>query len=240
MWPFRKSGELKNHIPDGERLRKNIQKNIGLLAIVLFLLVFGFQAKRKMSPGYGRVYYRLGNECQDQCSLNKQIRYFKKAVEYDPNLSKAHYRLANLYEQAGNQEKAVNSYEAVTRLDHTHNIAYFKVGFDYFQKGDADLALRYLKHAFKHRSTYSKFNDEIIYYLAGVYEAKDDLKKAIFYYEEAAERRYNYPKIYFMLNRLYLQSDAQYVALQQIKKLRTLKENDLADQLELEILAKNQ
>ena len=108
-----------------------------VLLIFFFLagLIHFYFNRMTLNPHYGKVFYKLGRECQNKCSLNKQLSYFQKAVLYDPNLNDAYYRLGIIYGQKGQKEKEFMSYKKVAALDYTNADAYFKIGFYYFQKG---------------------------------------------------------------------------------------------------------
>src|SRR3989338_548980 len=95
---------------------------------VFLVFLHWYISRMTINPNYGKVFYKLGLECQGKCNFNKQLEYFKKAVFYDPNLTDAHYQLGVNYGKRGQNEKEFMSYKKVTTLDHTHADAYLKVG----------------------------------------------------------------------------------------------------------------
>ncbi|MBI3617423.1 MAG: tetratricopeptide repeat protein [Candidatus Omnitrophica bacterium] len=130
------------------------------------------------NPYDGKVFYRLGLECQNKCSLNKQLAYFRKAVFYDPNLSDAYDQLGAIYNKEGQYKQKIKSYQRVVQLDHTNAEAFFNVGLYYLQKGELDYALRYLLQSNRYRPG----SDDTFYYIANAYDQKGMYEKAAFYY----------------------------------------------------------
>ncbi len=219
---------------------KNIEKCIGLSLVAVFVFTFLIKQKFHVSLPYGRIFYKLGMECKGKCSLDQQIKYFKKSIHYDPNLSPSYYQLAILCEKRGEYSKALDFYKIVTRLDHTHNTAYFKVGLEHFQKGELEYALRYFLQAFKHKDVYHEFHKTVLYYYLGrVYELKKDYWGAIKSYREAVEGGYKQVYGLTKMGMLYHRLGDKAMALSQIEQLRGLHEDQAADRLEHYIEAGN-
>ena len=117
--------------------------------------------------------------------------YFQKSVYYNPNLIEAHLQLAHVYERAGQHEQAVNAYKRVTELDYRKGLAFYHVGLDYFKKGDYVPALRYLLRADKQ----SGCPDDVIYFIARIYDQKKEYSLALHYYKGIASRSDEYADI---------------------------------------------
>lgn len=214
-------------------MRKNIEKCVGLSIVAVFICTFSYRQKVDVSPPYGRIFYKLGMECEGNCSLDRQIKYFKKSVRYDPNLSPSYYQLAVLHEKKGKYQEALDFYRIVTRLDHAHNTAYFKVGLDYFQKRELERALRYFLQAFKHNDVYHEFHKSVFYhYLARVYELKKDYREAIEVYRVAVDKGYNQVYGLIKMGMLYHRLGDKVMGLKKIEQLRGLREDQAADRLE--------
>lgn len=221
-------------------MRKNIEKYLGLSVIVVFFITFFWRQKIDVSILYGRIFYKLGMECEGKCPLGQQIKYFKKSVHYDPNLSPSYYQLAVLHEKKGEYQEALDFYKTVTRLDYTHNTAYFKVGLDYFQKEELEYALRYFLQAFKYKDVYHEFHKTVFYYYLGrVYELRRDYWEAIKAYREAVEGGYKQVYGLTKMGMLYHRLGDKAMVLKQIEQLRGLREDRAADRLEQYVEAGN-
>jgi len=149
-----------------------------LIFFSLTALIHFYFNRTTLNPHYGKVFYKLGLECQDRCSLNKQLFYFQKAVFYDPNLTDAYYRLGIIYGRNGQHKEKIESYRKVTQLDHFNGEAYFQIGFDHFQKGEFDYAIRYFLQSDRYKSN----AHDVFYYLAKTYDSKGMYKEAVYYY----------------------------------------------------------
>jgi tetratricopeptide (TPR) repeat protein len=217
-------------------MRRNIEKCVVLSVAAVFISTFFYKQKVDVSASYGRIFYKLGMECEGKCPSGQQIKYFKRSVHYNPNLSSSYYQLAVLYEKKGEYQKALDFYKIVTRLDHTHNTAYFKVGLDHFQKGELEYALRYFLQAFKHKDVYHEFHKTVFYYYLGrVYELRKDYGEAIKAYREAVEGGYKQVYGLTKMGMLYHRLGDKVMALKQIEQLRELREDRAADRLEHDI-----
>lgn len=134
-----------------------------------------------LNPHYGKVFYKLGLECQDGCGLEEQLSYFRKAVFYDPNLTDAYHQLGVIYGKKGQHEKEIESYKKAAQLNHADGEAYFKLGLYCFQKEELDYALRYLSQSDRYKpGSYDTF-----YYMAKAYDRKGMYKEAVHHYVTA-------------------------------------------------------
>lgn len=130
------------------------------------------------NPRYGKIFYRLGLECEKECTTNKRLYYFKRAVFYDPNLSDAYYHLGTIYGRDGRHKEEIEAYKKAVQLDHTNGEAYFKVGLDYFQKGEFDQAIRYFLQSDRQKPS----EHDTFYYLAKAYDQKGMYTEAAYHY----------------------------------------------------------
>lgn len=153
-------------------------KSALLLFFFPIVLIHFYISRTAINPHYGKVFYRLGLECQNKCSLNKQLAYFRKAVFYDPNLSDAYHQLGVIYGKKGQHEKEIESYKKAAQLNHADSEAYFRLGLHYFQAGELDYALRYLSQSDRDKPG----SDDTFYYIAKTYDKKGMYKDAIHYY----------------------------------------------------------
>jgi len=153
----------------------NTVKLTTLICALLSLIAYGYINHLHRNPHYGKVFYKLGIQCQNECSPKKRHRYFQKAAYHDPNLIDANYQLGIIYGEKGDYEKEIEYYKKITQLDHMHHNAYFRVALHYFQKGEMEYAERYLMQAGQGRHDI----DEISYYTAKVYDSKGMYEEAV-------------------------------------------------------------
>jgi len=202
---------------------------ISYLIIILFFVLFYCYAERtERNPKYGRIFYRLGLECLEKCELNEQLRYFRKAVYYDPNISDAYYHLGIVYGKKGKVKREIENYGKAAQIDPTHDKAIQKLGIHYYEEGNLHQAIRYLNQAFHLGKDFARTN----YYLGRTYESKKEYKKAAGYYQKAYRYNQDFMEAYmraFALNHLV---GDDFYALRQVEKLRHFKKNHLAQQLE--------
>ncbi len=149
-----------------------------MIFIFLAALIHFYINRATINLHYGKVFYRLGLECQNKCSFDEQLSYFQKAVFYDPNLINAYYQLGIIYGRNGQHKEEIESYKKVVQLDHTNGEAYFKVGLHYFQDGELDYALRY----FLQSNRYKPNSPDTYYYMAHIYDRQEMYKEAVFQY----------------------------------------------------------
>ena len=152
-----------------------------LIFLSLTTLTYFYINRTTLNPHYGKVFYKLGLECQNKCSPNKQLSYFRKAVFYDPNLSAAYHQLGIIYGNKGQHEKEIESYKKAAQLNHADGEAYFKLGLYCFQKGELDYALRYLLQS----NRYKPGSDDTFYYMARAYDKKGMYEEAVHHYVTA-------------------------------------------------------
>lgn len=156
-------------------------KSIFLIFLFLTVLIHSYINRTTINPHYGKVFYKLGRECQNKCSLNKQLSYFQKAVFYDPNLSEAYYELGIIYGKRSQYKEEIDSFQRLTQLDHTNAEAYLKAGVAYLKNGELDRALRYVRQSDRFKPN----QPDTIYYLAKVYDQKEMYPEAVYHYVAA-------------------------------------------------------
>jgi len=209
-------------------LKKRILKYFSLSVAVSLILLFCFGEKSKRNPNYGQIFYELGMKCVEKCPLNKQLKYFRKAVYHKPDLEGAYYQLGLVYEKSGDGEMAIDSFKKATQLNPHYSEPHFKVGLDYFRKNELETALNYFHQALKYRSNYAELN----YYMAKTYDLIHDDSKALWHYLRASSIEKNYFDAYVRAGILSHRLGYNGWAVEQVEKLRELDQNILADQLE--------
>ena len=160
-------------------------RSASLILFSLAVLIHFYFNRTTLNPRYGKAFYKLGLECQNKCSLNKQLSYFQKAVFYDPNLNDAYYQMGIIYGKKSQNEKEFMSYKKVAALDHTNADAYFKIGLYYFKKRELDHALRSFLQSYR----YNPNADDTLYYMAETYYKKKMFREAVSCYLGLISRR---------------------------------------------------
>lgn len=209
------------------RIRKTIVHIISIILIV-YIFLFFYVKRRVLNPQYARVFYNWSVQCVINCPPKEQLKYFKRAIHYNPNFSDAHFQLGKVYQKLGNDEKAVESYRRATELDHTHWRAYFQMGYHYFKKRELSHALRYLAQAYRQEAS-----SEVNYYLGRIYEERKDYKQAISYYQLIMDRQsQQYDRALVRTGALYHILGLTDDTIKKIKELRAGPRLDWADQLQ--------
>jgi len=153
-------------------------KLIIFFCVIFSLALYSYSSRIVRNKHYGKVFFKLGLQCQDECSPKKKFRYFKKAIYHDPNLFDAYYHMGVIYGQQKNYGKEIEYYEKAIKLDHNNADAYLKVGLYYFQKGEFDYAIRYLLQF--DSLVHDRY--DIYHFLAQAYEKSEIYEKALDWY----------------------------------------------------------
>lgn len=176
-------------------MNKSSVKFVILICALISMTAYGYSNHIDRNPHYGKEFHKLGMQCQDECSPEKKLRYFQKAVYHDPGLIDAYYQMGIIHGQQGNEKKEIEYYQKITQLDHRHHNAHFKVALHYLQTREFDYAVRYLMQA--GQSGHDAY--VIDYYTAQAYEGKGMYDEAVdlytshmigrsYYSAEACER----------------------------------------------------
>lgn len=213
-------------------LKSTVRKKlIASFCIAVIVTIWYFENSRRI-PQYGEVFYEMGVNCEDKCRPEKQLRYFQKAIYYNPYQKDTHYRSALIYEKEGNYDKAFEFFINATEKDYWNNMAYYKAGLYYFREGAYEYARRYFLQAVKSRIGIPDVSN---YYLAQVFDQLKEYDRAIEYYTNVALLNSEYgPQIYPRLAEIYYFIKGEDVFTYTVLKLRaaTEKEKYLADQME--------
>jgi len=189
--------------------------------------MYCYLSKTERNPHYAPIFYRLAQECKNECSRAKLEEYYNKAIYHDPTLSEAYYELAVISEESGNDSEAKKFYKKVTQLDPTNSPAYFKLGVDYFHKGEFEYAERFLKQAAKVSYSY-----EDAYYLGWICMLKQDYDMAYWHFRKCVNVNSKYLfKTHLGIGMVFHLSGKQDLAEEQVNTLRDLSRDNIADQL---------
>lgn len=217
-----------------------MKKIVALFVGCIFVATFWYGEKTKQISEYGMVFYGMGLSCDDECGQDKQLKYFQRAVRYNPKssdayyndkLSDAHYRSALIYEKKGNQGKALESFTKAIEINQNAR-AYYKMGLYYFREEAYERAVRYFQQSYKDEINRP---DDTLYYMARAYDKQGKYKMAVARYQGFIEDHMEYAlevcprivEIYYLLN----DTDSISHRLRELRSERRGR-GDLADQLE--------
>lgn len=71
------------------------------------------------------------------------LKYYQKALQFDPNYIEADFAMGNAYKDKGDLKRALESYQKVLATDSSHIEANKEVGFYYFNKEEYKKSLKY-------------------------------------------------------------------------------------------------
>jgi len=205
------------------------KKNHILIFSVIFIVIFWFIEKAREVPLYGAVFYKMGMQCADECSPEKQLNYFRKAVHYDPNLIDAYYQMGLVYEKINDKKKSLEFFQRATEYDHENIIAFYKAGVLYYEQEDYERALRcFLRSRYREGG----YPDDTNYYLARIYDHTKECESAMYYYHAVATLdRERIPEVYTRAVELCLICNEEHVIKSYIEIIRMYGEPYYADQL---------
>jgi len=179
----------------------------------------------------------MGLNCNEECGKDRQLQYFQKAIHFSSKLgdarsksmlSDSHYRLALIYEEMGDQSKSLEFFRKVTELDHSNSYAFYKVGLQYFEEGEYEHARRYFIQSDRGRNR----PDELYYYMAQIYDHREEYDLALQTYTYAVFlHNEDAVKIYPRLVEIYRFRNHEHAIPNEIRRLREIGQNNLADQL---------
>lgn len=201
-----------------------------LYSLAVFLIgLYCYSKKVERNPHYGILFYRLGKNCSGRCSIAEQKDYYQKAVYHDPSLVDALYNLAIYADREGEDARALQLFKKVIDLSSSYHVAYFKVGVDFFLKNNLENAMQSFDEAIRCKYSYR----DAFYYVGRIHEIRGEYKEANRFYRRILGQRNKY--YYWVPLRLgisnYMSGDEKN-ALKYVYRLRELKRDDLADQLE--------
>lgn len=159
--------------------KNNVRKNFIVILCVVVIATAWYFEKSKRILQYSTIFYEMGLNCKDECSLQKQLEYFQKALYYNPNQVDANHRLALIYEKKGDHANALKSFIRATEIDDWNSLANYKVGLYYFREGAYEYARRYFLQAGQGRAEIPKDRSR---YLARIYDHWKEYKIAVNYY----------------------------------------------------------
>ena len=204
-----------------------VKKKFILFFCAIALAIIWYSEKSENIPQYGVVFYEMGVNCKDDCSLDQKLQYFQKAIHYNPNMSNAYYHIGLIYEEKRNHDKAIAFFNKAIDYDQENVPVYYRAGVHLFNEGDYEGGLRYFQQCYKRPGCPSDKH----YYLARIHDYREEYELAILQYQNTILLRPEYTmKIYPRLAEIYYsQKD---IVLKMIAHQRSVHYYDSADQLE--------
>ncbi|MDP8265931.1 MAG: tetratricopeptide repeat protein [Candidatus Aceula meridiana] len=208
-----------------------MQKRFFLAALLWVVLFFPSKA---CAQNYKDIFSQAVQYAQ-KGEHEKAIEFLEKVVELNPNFAPAYNFLGMSYQEAGLDPIEVAWYfKAAVDIDPTYELALINLGKAYYGLGHFDLAE-------KHTARALEINPESVnamlslgwIYLLGKSRPDD----AVQYFQMVLER-VKHPSAYFGLGMAYFMSGDTPRVLESITRLREMKQDPLAEQLELVIRGK--
>lgn len=173
-----------------------MKKVLLLLSLILLLSCFP-----KVEQRHWKVYYNLGTAAFAARNYSEAIANFHKALRANPDEPRIWNALGLAYMEAKEYKKAEESFKKALSINPNYSEARKNLGILYYKLGRYEEALKYLQEAAN--DEYYEKKHEAFYYLAKVYEAKQDLKNYVRYLEKAVAYNPNFVQAQLELAQAY-------------------------------------
>lgn len=121
-----------------------------IFLLIVFTGVFGLRIVESATPvlEYGKVFNNLGLVCEQKEHPKKALRYYQKAIMFNPGLAEAYSNMASLLFKNQDYDKAIVYAQKAIDLDHLYHQAYHTLGLAYRAKGEYQMALKFFARAY--------------------------------------------------------------------------------------------
>lgn len=150
---------------------------------------------------------------------------------YRDDLSNTYIHLGFLYYNRSDYDRALGYFREAIHLNPHNADTYIGLAHIYTSKGDYDKQIECLKKAIQHNLK----TEQVFFSLGNAYHSAGNYDKAIESFEKAIQLNPNFVDICVNLGVAYLNRGDTKNALKQVIKLRKLKRDNLANQLEQSI-----
>lgn len=193
-----------------------------LIALLLALAIPAFAL-----AGEADSFIVKGNGLVQKKEYKKALAEYEKAVKADPKSAKANLLLGMSYANTGDMEKAVRYTEASVKIEPSF-AAYNNLGLIWANRADfAKASAMYEKALALNPAAYRTW------YQSGLtHAASGDFAKAITAYQKSVELNPSFADGLIGLGSAYYWSGNRTAALEQVIRLRTMKQTEKADTLE--------
>ncbi len=144
--------------------RRKVNKRLFVLGMSVMVL-FRLLESRTPNHLYGQALYHLGEDYLHKNKAREALRYFHRAVKYNPNLPPAYNDLARIYYEQKKYDEAIYQAELAVSFDPQFHPGYHTLGLIYRAQGDDKRAIQYFKRAAKLYS-YGSFRHMCFYDIA--------------------------------------------------------------------------
>jgi len=213
-------------------VQKKIDYKILLIVFCVFVILTSLLVDHnKPNPKYGQVFLQTGKDCFEKCKATVLEKYFEKAIKHDPSLEEAYYYLGVTKIRLGKLEDAGPLFHKSFELGFRSSELFRYISLDYVNKGDWDKAYEYIFAAHMKDGLSTTY----LYHLGYIVEMREEFGRAEYYYRQAAEYDPGLEEAIFRLGGVQFKLGKIDAAKGQLLRLRELKSDVLANQLEQKI-----
>ncbi len=155
----------------------------------------GYRRILQREPRNGRVWFVLGNLCQDQQRTAEALACFKQAAELEPREPEGHFHVGNALLKQEKWTEAEAAYRACLALKPDHLEALVNLGFALGEQQRSQEAEACYRQALQIKSDVPEIHQN----LANVLRDRGELDEAVGLYHRALELRPDYAKAHVNL-----------------------------------------
>lgn len=153
---------------------KQYLRRMFIVGVALSLLVLFWVEQLTPRPQYGSVFYGLGLAQEKKGNLSQALKFYDRAIDFNPNAFETLDRMGVVYRQLGDYRQAIEYSRRAASLSPSPHEPYDNLGLAYQAAGDMDKALVYFKNAILLQPD----NYLYLYHLGAYYIARGDFQKA--------------------------------------------------------------
>ena len=169
---------------------KPLLLNLAVLGVAAFLVKLDlapYRQKEVLSWSHNI----LGNVYQEEGKPAAAIQEFQQALRIDPANINALNQLGGVHRKLGRPEEAMGFYRRALKIDPVNATSHNNLGVIYAEKGEIEAAFREFAHALRTNPDFGETHSNLaVYYLY----YKNDIKRAVFHYQQALADGYQVPE----------------------------------------------
>ena len=144
-----------------------------------------FREAVKLDPGWAEVYYNWGLVLFRERRFAEASETFKKAIEVNPNYANAYVQLGQILDEGGRISEAQKNFRLALENSPANRQARYLLGSSLIRTGQFDEAIAQLLETIKVDDDKTPVCMQA---LAVAYQGAGDVKKALYYTQQARER----------------------------------------------------
>jgi tetratricopeptide (TPR) repeat protein len=187
----------------------------------------------RLNPNLVEVYANLAEIYNHQLNFDKAIEYYLKALQFNPNSRDGiYFNLGSIYARLNNYSKAIEYFNKALQLNPNSADAYINLGSIYQAQANSIKALECFNRAVQ-------LNPNCVdahLNLGHINKDQGDYDQAIIHFQQCLRLRPAFEDVHSVLVEVFRNKGDKENALKQIKKLRDLGKNALAEELEKTIV----